>query len=189
MRALGCLPLLTCLGLPAVSVSGQTPTPEDAAATVPSPAASRVYTNQDLERLAGRRGETGVESQPAVAPASGPRTGRSRTASDTGAQDLDADRRRLASAERYWRGQAEALRRRLLPQRQRLRELRASLERSRQRLDADRRRPSRRGSGSAEERVRSIEERVAALEQRLLSEQMLLEDRARRAGALPGWLR
>jgi chromosome segregation ATPase len=141
--------------------------------------APRVYTNEDLDRVSARRDETGVLSDAAQAEAA-PRE----------ARETDADRAELAASERLWRREAEALRRRLLPLRERLASLRASIEASEGAADAVRRRPARQAArDAAESRVRSLRDRAAALEQRIRAEEMTLAERARRAGALPGWLR
>jgi len=187
MRSLSRLPFLLCLLLASM------PAGPGALATEDKPASSpRVYTNDDLERISAWRGQTGVDSKPAVsAEAARPDEDRSPTARDkAAATKLDRERAQRAAAERYWRGQAEALRRRLLPLHQRLDALRASLEQSRETAARAQRRPHRLGAnGTAAQRARSLEQRVAALQDRIDSEQALLAERARRAGALPGWLR
>ena len=108
-----------------------------------------LYTNDDLRRVAPYRDETGVSSTPAEAPAVAPAPAKSR-----------------ARGEDYWRGEADRLRDRLRPLRERAAELRFSLPRI----------------VAGERRLRALDERIREAESRL-------EDRARREGALPGWLR
>jgi hypothetical protein len=187
MRSLSRLPFHLCLLLASM------PEGPGALATEHKPAPSpRVYTNDDLERISAWRGQTGVDSKPAVAAeASHSARRRSPSAPETAAAArLERERAQRTAAERYWRGQAEALRRRLLPLHQRLDELSASLTRTREAAERASRRPRRSAARAASaDKARSIEERIAALEDRIRSEQALLAERARRAGALPGWLR
>jgi len=155
---------------------------------------SRVYTNEDLDRISAQRAETGVLSDPAASAGRTAQASRGRSDSSDGfareARGLEAGQAHLAGMERVWRREAEALRRRLLPLRERLASLRASVEASQGAADVVRRRPARQAAReSAEARVRTLQDRAAALEERIRAEEMLLEDRARRAGALPGWLR
>src|SRR5262245_27962691 len=122
-----------------------------------------LYTNADLERVSPYRGETGVDSKPATAPAEAP----------------PVASRRLRG-EDYWRREADRLRDRLRPLRERLADLRA-------RIEERQRRPGVRPYSDPqivgwERRVRLVEEQVRDLESRL-------EDRARREGAMPGWIR
>ena len=138
------------------------------AADDPPPPAARTYTNADLERLAPRRGETGVLSVPA--PAAG---------------DLEEPRARAADkaarrGEPWWRREAERVRERALGFRDKAADLRRS-------ADARPRKPSARldpdpGATALRARAEALERRASALEEDLL-------DRARREGALPGWLR
>jgi hypothetical protein len=121
------------------------------------------YTNEDLERMTPLRDQTGVASVPAgegEPPAPVPRpSGR---------------------GEQFWRREAERVRTqvgRLLVQASALR----------QRIQSEKRRvPGRK-------RVRSglpaLQARLEAIVQRARTLQANLEDRARREGALPGWLR
>ena len=147
-----------CL-LPLVCAGGATASPlDDEKKPVP------LYTNADLERVSPYRGETGVDSKPATAPAREERTAAGRQ----------------ARGEEYWRREADRLRDRLRPLRVRLADLRA-------RIEERRRKPGVRPSTDPqiegwERRARVVEEQVRELESRL-------EDRARREGAMPGWLR
>ena len=128
-------------------------------------APARVYTNDDLARVSGRREETGVESRPAaaapapnaVAAGSSPRGGES-----------------------YWRGEAERVRRRVVPWRDAAADLREEIA---ARQSAPGVRPY------TDPRVRAMQRRLDALQGRIRDAEDRLEERARRAGALPGWLR
>jgi hypothetical protein len=125
----------------------------------------RVYTNEDLARVSGRRGETGVESRPAAAaPAEG------------GAAAEDGEGR----GESYWRAEAERVRRRVEPWRDAAADLRAEIA---ARQAAPGVRPY------TDPQVRAWQRRLEALEARIREAEDRLEERARRARALPGWLR
>jgi hypothetical protein len=130
----------------------------------------RVYTNEDLERVAPYRGQTGALSQPA-APAE---TARGRGAAK------DPSRKDAGGDERYWRAQAD----RTAEQVRKLREQAAALA---ERVDDLRRQPG--VLPYSDPRIVSLEERRRALESRASEAELRLEERARRAGALPGWLR
>ncbi|HVD77816.1 MAG TPA: hypothetical protein VNH43_09410 [Vicinamibacteria bacterium] len=150
---LRCLLALVCAGS-----AGASALDDDDKKPVP------LYTNEDLRRVSPYRDETGVRSKPAAAPA--PETA---TARDRG------------RGEEYWRREAERLRDRLRPLRERASELQFQIEEKRQQP------PRRRGGvdpqiGTRERRLRALEERIREAESRF-------EDRARRERALPGWLR
>lgn len=139
-----------------------------------------VYTNEDLERVRPFRDETGVASVPPAWP--DPTPGPSRSS---------ASRARRAGSraagpgprdEAWWRGEAARVRDRVRTLelqaaaiRRRIAEARAEPWSSRRRRAAPDTRPW-------QARLAAIEERRRALEDDLL-------ERARRAGALPGWLR
>ena len=127
-----------------------------------------LYTNEDLERVAPYRDETGVNSKPVVAPA---------------AEAPAAPGR--ARGEEYWRREAERLHDRLRPLRERAADLRLRIEERR------RRPPSRRGGADAQAgaQVAALEQRLRVLEERIRETEARFEDRARRERALPGWLR
>jgi hypothetical protein len=128
-------------------------------------ASTRVYTNEDLARVSPRRGETGGESRPAPpavaesAPDAAPTKG---------------------GGEAYWRGEAERVRRRVEPWRDTAADLRAKIT---QRQAAPGVRPY------TDPQVRAWQQRLAALEARIRDAEDRFEERARRARALPGWLR
>ena len=126
-------------------------------------AAAPLYTNDDLERVAPFRNQTGVASVPPAeaaraAPAPAPPRGR---------------------GEAYWRREATQVR-------QQMRRLEAQAASLRSRIEVERTRPRRSRSAARgpdfEARLRALQ-----LEARALDDE--LADRARREGALPGWLR
>lgn len=127
---------------------------------------TRVYTNEDLVRVRDRRGETGVTSE--AAPAAG-----------TPAVTRRGDRSPV-QAERYWRQAAERERRRLAVLQDRL-------------LVLEQRLAERRSAPTPRSGVRpptdGLEAQIGAQRRRIREQQALFEDRARREGALPGWLR
>lgn len=124
-----------------------------------------VYTNADLDRVRPFRDETGVASKPAVTP----------TPVSTEAAPQAPGR-----GEAYWRREAERVR-------ERLEALADQVEALSARVEERRRRPGVRPLTDPQvtgwqARIQSLQARRRALEERLL-------DRARRDGALPGWLR
>ena len=123
-----------------------------------------VYTNADLDRVSPGRGDTGVLSTPSASP--GP---------DTPARTPDAPGR-----ETYWRREAERLRDRLEPLQERARELRLRIEERRRKQGV---RPL------SDPQLQAWQARLEALTARIEGLQSRFEERARRAGALPGWLR
>lgn len=133
----------------------------------PAPA----YTNDDLDRVSPRRGDTGVLSTapPALpAPASSEPPGE-------------------RHGEQYWRREAERLRDRLESLRERAAELRIHLE------ELERRPPSRsrgaQASRTGDAQKEAARARLEVLERRIREVEDAFLDRARREGALPGWLR
>jgi hypothetical protein len=128
--------------------------------------APRVYTNEDLARVAPFRGETGVLSRPAAAANAAPR-------------DREA-RRPPGKGQDYWQREADKVRERVRPLQKRAASLRRQID-ERWRLPgvAPTTDPKlidwRRELRETEVEIRELEDR--------------LEERARRDGALPGWLR
>jgi hypothetical protein len=121
------------------------------------------YTNDDLARVAPMRDQTGVFSTPPGAPEAPPARTREKT-----------------RGESYWRREAERVREKIEPLRQRVEELRFQM--------AEReRRPGVRPVTDSQLQVMS--RRLRALEQRIRDLDDRFEERARREGALPGWLR
>jgi hypothetical protein len=141
----------------------------------PKPPAVRVYTNDDLDRLRPYRSETGALDEPAIppAPTGGGRAGR-----------LDES----ARAEAYWRSQADRLREKLWPLRRQIDDLRRRADQARQRPD-DRDYGRKRSASPRGPSAEDLGARQRAIEEEIRRRESDLEDRARRAGALPGWLR
>jgi hypothetical protein len=144
---------------------------------------TRVYTNEDLDRVRPFRDETGVRSVPAVAPeSSAPSSGATERARP-GSPSADARRR----GEEYWQREAERVRDRIRAMETQADELRLRIaeraEEAGRVLSRGRRSSS--GAGSAA----ILRARIVALERRMRQMETDLSDRARRAGALPGWLR
>jgi hypothetical protein len=125
-----------------------------------------LYTDDDLRRVSPLRDQTGGGMQPAARP---PETAAA------------PDRTRPGHDEAYWRGEAERLRSRLETWRDRAAELRSEIDQRRRSAALPRGRP--------DTRVESLQRRLAALEERIKEAADRFDERARRAGALPGWLR
>jgi peptidoglycan hydrolase CwlO-like protein len=161
-----------CLGLRLLLLAAGGPVPSEEKKPVP------VYTNEDLDRISPHRDETGVNSHVVVAvPPSA-----STRASDDG----------RARSEAYWRRQAESLHVRLQRARDRMDDLRARIAEKEAKADAPLSSRSRRGRASpasSEAQIEALRRQLAALEARVRDEEARFEDRARREGALPGWLR
>jgi len=180
------LPLVLGLALVPCASRGlaERPQPaESAHPTGPTRPATPLYTNDDLERMRPLRDETGARSVPAVPP------------DDGGAAAPPGPRRGAAASERpaargeaYWRREAEKLRERLRTLSETRDGLRARLA---DRRDDERRvRRGARGSRTTgTQSSRTLETRIAAIEQRMRDLEDDLAERARLAGALPGWLR
>lgn len=137
--------------------------PGVAAAEKPTP---RVYTNEDLARVSPRRGETGVLSRPISGPTPAVRE-RAQGVARTRGED-------------YWQREADKVRERVRPLERRAAGLRRSID-ERWRLPgvAPTTDPKliewRRELRETEADIRELRDR--------------LEERARRDGAMPGWLR
>jgi hypothetical protein len=161
-KALG---LSLVLGVPPVLVAAdEKPRP-------PRPPA-RVYTNDDLDRVHPFAAETGGSSVPAVA-------------ADEASPAPPAESRRKGKGEEHWRAEAARVRERLRALEERAAELRSQIaERSSQSEVFGRRR-----SSAGKTSVAALQASLAAVERRARLTQEDLEERARRDGALPGWLR
>jgi hypothetical protein len=158
-------------GLSAVLCSAARGAPEDAGGRAKPPV--RVYTNEDLDRVRPFRDETGVRSVPAVPP---------------GAPESrpSAGERSRARGEAYWRREAERVRDRVQGMEARAADLRAQIaERDEAASHLTRGRRASSGAGTPA----TLRAKLAALERRMRQLEDGLADRARREGALPGWLR
>lgn len=136
----------------------------------------REYTNEDLDRIHPYRDQTGVTSTPAVTTTGETTGGKTRQGRRAGAT-AGTERR---SAEEQWRRSAEKLRSKLQPAKDRAADLRLKIEERRRQPGV---RPY------TDPRVLADERRLEVLERRIREAESNFEDRARREGALPGWLR
>ena len=161
------------LGLLALACATAGAGADEAARPAPRPPA-RVYTNADLERVHPFAAETGASSVPAV-PSDEDRAGVREPMS-------------RGQGEAYWRREAATVR-----ERQRTLEERAAGLRSRiaerERARDDTVYGGRRRASPGPTSVASLRESLAAVERRMRKTEDDLEQRARRDGALPGWLR
>ncbi len=148
-----------------------------------------VYTNEDLERVRPFRDETGVASVPASWPPDplgavgpDPTPGPSRSSASlshrAGPRASGPDLR----GEAWWRGEAARVRERVRALDLQAAELRRRIAEVRAEPWSSRRR-------RAVPDTRSWQARLAAIESRRRALEDDLRERARRAGALPGWLR
>ncbi len=139
----------------------------------------RTYTNEDLERVAPYRGETGALSLPGPQP---------RERSDAELPRKDPLHR---GDEAYWRTQAQRLNDRLAELRRRADDLRGRIEDAKRRQAASRSaaKGSSRTSARETDATAALARRLRALEAEIAERQNAFDERAHRAGALPGWLR
>jgi hypothetical protein len=134
---------------------------------------ARVYTNEDLDRVHPFAAETGGSSVPAV-----------ETDVAEPARRTSADRK--GKGEEHWRAEAARVREKVRGLEERAAELRSKIaERSSERDEVF----GRRRSSSTKTSVAPLQASLAAVERRIRLTQEDLEERARRDGALPGWLR
>jgi hypothetical protein len=148
------------------AASGDEPRPEERAAT-------RVYTNEDLERVRPFRAETGALSQPA--PVSEPQAARESR------RDPPAGR-----GEEHWRREAAKVRERARALAEQAEALRTRLA---EQADDGRRLARRNRTSSSQAAEARLRARITALERKMRQLDDDLADRARRDHALPGWLR
>jgi hypothetical protein len=135
----------------------------------------RVYTNADLDRVHPFRDETGVRSVPAVI--------------DDDRPAPSAAEKRRGRGEDYWRREAARVHERVRAAEEQAAELRAQIAEQAEEAShvlGRRRASSASLSGGPSARLRS---KLASLERRVREMEEELADRARRDGALPGWLR
>jgi hypothetical protein len=133
-------------------------------------APARVYTNEDLDRVHRLRDDTGVASVPASPPEPAPPEPRS------------SSRRH---GEEYWRREAARVRDRVLALETQAAALRARIAD----LEWERGHLSRRGTATTAVPEARLQSRLVGLERRMRQLEDDLQERARREGALPGWLR
>lgn len=127
---------------------------------------ARVYTNDDLVRMRPLRGETGVLSEATTGPraAAEPREGR----------------RTEPAREVYWRREADRVRERIRPLEKRIATLRRHID-ERWRLPGV--------APMTDPKLIEWRRELKEAEADVREHQDRLEERARRDGALPGWLR
>lgn len=142
------------------------------------------YTDADLARYAATRTPASTSSEPeSASPPPATRTRGRKAAIEPGpAADLDREASQRASDERYWRREAEQARERARKHEDQAATLEAQV--------VERRQSSRRSrSGAAAPQLASLERRARLARERAREILDAFEERARRAGALPGWIR
>jgi hypothetical protein len=137
---------------------------------------SQTYTDDDLRRVSSRRAETGVESEPASP--SVPRAG--------APHGKPEERKR---GEDYWRAEAERFGERIRSLRLRAAELRVQIEQQERRQRERSATARRRATTTAVDATTGLKQRLYAVETEIREREAQFEERARREGALPGWLR
>lgn len=162
----------------ALAAAPSGPTPQPARQGAPKPKV-RVYTNDDLDRIHPYAGQTGGGSTPAAAPADEFEPGRRASGEKT-------------AGEAYWRAEAARAEEQVRALEMRAAALRARIAEEEKKA-LERRRDvvyGRRQAHPAPARgTAPLVASLAALERRIREVRTELEERARRAGALPGWLR
>jgi predicted RNase H-like nuclease (RuvC/YqgF family) len=135
------------------------------------------YTNDDLVRVAPLRGQTGVTSVPAFRPS-----------------ERQAEKTAETRGEAYWRAEADKLQgdlRRFRREgdsiRGRLETLKREAREAAFRASRSPRAPNR--GDNYETRIGALQDQLRRLDQELREREARLEERARREGALPGWIR
>ena len=135
----------------------------------------RVFTNADLERMSACRYQTGAQSEVGTKPPQTPSPSRRRTT-----RDASPAEKRLDDPETDWRAQWRAVD-------QKARRLRQEADELRQEAAQAPRDPKKRVVGRRAPAV--LATRAAALEAQARELEEQFEERARREGALPGWIR
>lgn len=153
---------LVCLALAALAPSASAAEGKKAVPT---------YTNEDLDRLRPYRDQIGGASRPAVPP------GESEKAPAPSAS---------GRGEQRWRQEAARVRTRVAALQEQARRLREQIERAREKRGSTSGRNGQRARWEVED---AREKRLREVEAQARDVQAEFEDRARREGALPGWLR
>ena len=136
----------------------------------------RVYTNEDLERVAPLRDQTGVNNTPAAASVSEMPAGQSKRSRAGNTSERSGG----ARGEEYWRREAERVRDRTRPLRQKVTDYRGRIEERRSKPKV---------LPYSDPQIRAWSLRIDEIEAQIREMESSFEDRARRAGAMPGWLR
>lgn len=163
---------MVCLGLTSAALA------EEAKKPVP------VYTNEDLDRVRPFRDQTGVANTPAAPSTSSEGSGGAGTPGTSGRRRGRGAAKGAAGSgaqgEEYWRAAAQRLREKLQPARDRADDLR-------ERIEERRRQPGVRPY--TDPKVQAYQRKLEVLERRIREAESNFEDRARRLGVLPGWIR
>jgi hypothetical protein len=137
-----------------------------------------VYTNEDLDAVRPYRDETGVASKPAVPESE--RAGTSRQELGGSGATARRERRSAEGDEEQWRRAAERLREKLQGPRDRADDLRRKIEERRRQPGV---------LPYSDPQIVAAQRRLELIERRIREAESNFEDRARRNGALPGWIR
>jgi hypothetical protein len=137
-----------------------------------------LYTEEDLKRVHPYSGETGVLSVPAVAPS--PTRPASPTISKRGRVEPED-----VAQENYWRRESARHRQKLMRLQQTAFALRRQLDERQH--EREREFGSRKRAGGPS--LASLQGRLDEIEAEIQAAETAFEERSRRAGALPGWLR
>jgi hypothetical protein len=129
------------------------------------------YTNEDLDRVRPYRDQIGGASKPAVRP---------------GGAEARAKPAASGRSEEKWRQEAARVRTRVAALQEQARKLREQIDRAKEKRGSASGRSGQRARWEVED---AREKRVREIEAQARDVQAELEDRARREGALPGWLR
>ena len=157
----GCILALCLASASAEAEAGRTPT----------------YTDDDLHRVSARRAETGVQSEPAS----------STDSRSSGPSRHEAQERKRGEA--YWHAEAERVADRIRGLRQRADALRVQLEQQQRRQRETRATARRKPATTSVDTTIGLRQRLEAIEAEIREREARFEERARREGALPGWLR
>jgi hypothetical protein len=161
-------------GLSAVLCAASAGADEDPAPPARPPV--RVYTNEDLDRVHPFRDETGIHSVPAVSP-------------EERSAPAPAEKPR-GRGEEYWRREAARVREKVRAMEAQASDLRASIaEQAEEAAHFLGRRRRSSASLSGDGSASRLRTKLASLERRIRETEEDLAERARRDGALPGWLR
>ncbi len=158
-----------------LAVALASPTAQDCSLKVGTPSAQRVFTNKDLERMAACRHQAGAQSEARPQAPDPSERGRGRTAKATA-----SGRDRSADAENDWRAQWRSIDQKARKLRREALELRKEAQESPR--DPKKRVIGRRSPSMLITRAERLEAEARELEEEF-------QERARREGALPGWIR
>jgi hypothetical protein len=161
-----------------LAIQGPPPSPQDCSLATGTPSPKRVFTNADLERMAACRYQTGVLS--AVSGAVPESPGPTRSARGSKPESPTSASAQRDEAEAEWRAQWRSVDQKVRKLRLEARELRQEAGESPR--DPKKRVVGRRSPSLLIARAQSLETQAREIEDEF-------EERARREGALPGWIR